>query len=203
MKPVEAVISVILAIVATAVAMGSLHIPSSISGSSIMVALFLIIALAAFAYSPVVGIAAMAVFAVMIFSRNVEKTSHFVSESIMQKPTPIYGEEVYGDQNIYREPVVTQPYSTQSSEPRMYDNFRETYNVSWGPLREGFAGGAAYSEFAGSGESIEGQYPIDENRVHENPTKETYDYRPESNTGTNDFMRHGPDLDEKVASFQY
>jgi hypothetical protein len=203
MNPVEAVLSVALAIIATAIAMGSLHIPSNITGSSTMVALFLIIALAAFAYSPVVGIAAIAVFAVMIFTRNVEKTSHFVSESIMRKPTQTYGEEVYGDQNIYKEPVTTQPYSTQSSEPREYDNFRETYNTSWGPLREGFAGGAPYSEFSGSEDHVEGQYPIDQNRVHAVPTKESFDYRPESNTGANDFMRYGPDLDEKVASFQY
>jgi hypothetical protein len=43
------------------------------------------------------------------------------------------------------------------------------------------------------------------NRLHASSTGENrgYVYRPETDTGSNEFKRFGPDLDEKSDSFKY
>ena len=47
------------------------------------------------------------------------------------------------------------------------------------------------------------QYPKEAPRASEMSEERDYSYRPESDTGSNEFQRYGPDLDEKVAAVSY
>lgn len=192
MKTTEGVLVVLLAGLATVIAMGKLELPHELTSSSIVQALLLVVSLVLFSYSPVVGLASIALFAVILFNRNIRKTA-FYSNSFGQ----------YGDENIYKEHVTTMPYSGgRGSQPRDYSQFRETHSAGWGALdtfEEGFQG-APYGSSAGY---VDGQFPLDEGRPSSAPFTEEYDYRPDTNAGDNEFQRYGPNLDEKLDALQY
>jgi hypothetical protein len=202
MQPIEAVLSVGMAALATAIAMGSLRVPAELTQSSIMLALFLIVALVLFSYSPVVGIAAIALFAVMVFSRNVQTVVGVNAASAYgnhhRKTNPI--PPVYGEQNIYKERHDIQEYDVTASQPREYSKFRDTYSRSFlSSSVEGFEA-APYNYV---NEAADGQYPINQNRMTASPAREEYLYEPEAETGSNEFERYGPNLDEKFQSYGY
>lgn len=191
-----------MAALATAIAMGSLRVPAELTQSSVMLALFLIVALVLFSYSPVVGIAAIALFAVVVFSRNVQMvagangSSAYGSQRRKANPVP----PVYGDQNIYKERHDLQAYDAMASQPREYSNFRDTYRGSFlSTSVEGFE--AAPHNYVN--EAADGQYPINENRMTASPGVQEYLYEPDAETGSNEFERYGPDIDEKLKSFGY
>ena len=171
----EATLAVVIAAVATAVATGALQVPPAVLHSSVTQAFLLVMALVLFAYSPVVGIAAFALFAIMLFCRNVQKAVRYnrVAKS------------VYGSDNIANEEVETQPYTTMHTEPREYNKFKDTYEPYASP------------------DAI-GQYPIDDARPNDAEARtDTYFYRPAEDMGDNTFMRDGPNMDEKMSSFAY
>jgi uncharacterized short protein YbdD (DUF466 family) len=202
MQPIEAVLSVGMAALATAIAMGSLRVPAELTQSSIMLALFLIVALVLFSYSPVVGIAAIALFAVMVFSRNVQTVVGVNAASAYgnhhRKTNPI--PPVYGEQNIYKERHDIQEYDVTASQPREYSKFRDTYSRSFlSSSVEGFEA-APYNYV---NEAADGQYPINQNRMTASPAREEYLYEPEAETGSNEFESYGPNLDEKFQSYGY
>lgn len=189
MNTLQTALTVFIAALATAVAANMIRLPVELTSSSIVLALFLIICLILFAYSPVVGIAAIALFAVVLFNRNIQKAIDYRSSG------------VYGDTNIYKEAVTTQPYTRIASEPREYNKFQETIPTGILPSMntEGFVG----APYGNEGDSAYGQYPLDQSRVTGAPLADEFVYRPEDTTGSNEFERNGPNIDQKMATFQY
>ena len=53
------------------------------------------------------------------------------------------------------------------------------------------------------GEPVDGQYPTQDPRASSPTVASEYTYRPAEDTGSNEFKRYGPDLDEKKQSFAY
>lgn len=174
MYPGETILAVGLAGVATAIATGHLEVPAEVTHSSITQAFLLIMALVLFAYSPIVGISAMALFAVVIFSRNMKKTVRYKQAL-----------SVYGEDNIAKQKVVTRDSEERiTSQPREYTQFRDTYEGYQTP-------------------SSIGQFPLDEPRPSAQPTQYDYVYRPGPDMGSDSFERLGPNIDHKGASFAY
>lgn len=173
--------AVLLAGFATAIAVGTLEIPDHLLQSSITQTFLLIMALVLFAYSPVVGIAAMGLFAVMLYSRNMQKTSFY------QKAAA----KLYGQEGIARERVVrVEEASGMTEQPRDYSKFERDTNDT-----EGYA-----STHVGD---AEGQYPLHDPRPVTEGMREDYFYRPGPDMGSNDFERFGPNMDHKMSSFAY
>jgi hypothetical protein len=169
MKETETGVATVIAALATAVAMGYIKVPVAVLQSSLTQAFLLVMVLVLFAYSPVVGIAAMVLFAVLLFNRNVQKTS-------VVRPASRYGED-----NIAHQPVATvQPAQAIQNQPREYNEFKDTYEPYQSP------------------NSI-GQFPLDESRPSSEARLESYYYRPDATTGENTFERMGPNIDQKNA----
>ncbi len=122
MNPTELALVLLLAAVATAVALDALQVPAALLHSSVSQAFLLIMALVLFAYSPVVGIAGIALFAIVIFKRNVQKTSQYAHMAIFkEKVQPIPG------------PVVTQPREYHAPEA-FVESFATPEEVGTYPL---------------------------------------------------------------------
>lgn len=176
----EAFFAIVLAGLATAIATGTMTVPNNFLHSSVTQTFLLIMALVLFAYSPVVGIAAIALFAVMLYNRNIQKTSFY------QKAAT----QMFGQETIARERV---PYVKEAgnitSHPRQYTKFeQDTFQE--------------YKEMKAS-DAI-GQYPIHEERHDMNePVDDEYLYRPGKDMGSNTFHRFGPAMDNKMSSFAY
>jgi hypothetical protein len=176
MKTVEASLAIGFAVVATGVASGFLHVPPALLSSSITQAFLLVMALVLFSYSPVVGIAAMALLAMLLYSRNLQKTVRYHRAAAT----------VYGDENIVNEDVgAVQAYETAQDEPREYNQFNDTY--------EGFQ----------SPEEALGSYPLNEARPSAEPVLDAYFYKPGEDMGSDAFQRAGPNMDVKMTSFAY
>jgi hypothetical protein len=211
MKPIEAVLAIVFAGMATAIAIGAIQVPTALTGSSIFLALLLILVLSIFAYSPVAGIAAVALFAVIVFNRNVRRIAMYAKkdegdlyEAVERGTYDIDPLEVWGDEKIYKARVgIPQGLSGQV---RSDSGITATYNVTWVPLstKEGFTSTSMpYSEIDNFGQAVDGQYPINQNRVHLQGTAQEHFYAPAEDTGSNEFSRFGPDMDEKVDALQY
>ena len=177
----ETTATVVLAGLATAVGLGYVQIPAPVLHSTITQAFLLVMTLVLFAYSPVVGIAAIALFAILMFHRNVQKTVQYATAAA----------SIYGEDNIARQPHQeggAQPYATMASQPREYDQFKDTYEAYQSP------------------EGPTGMFPLEGTPVDFAgvPSKdETYFYRPSEDMGDDTFQRFGPNLDEKAHSFSY
>jgi hypothetical protein len=122
------------------------------------------------------------------------------------QPPPAY-RGVYGADSIMGENVgvaVGAPEGGIRSAPRPYDEFKETdpSNPLLGPVKavEGFEPATFGAE---QGDVPDGGFPIGEQRAMSSGEKRDYVYRPDESTGTNDFQRFGPNLDEKTDSFKY
>ena len=90
------------------------------------------------------------------------------------------------------------------SAPRPLNEFKETdpSNPMLGPVKveEGFEPAPFGAE---EGDVPYGSFPRDAQRASSTGEVRDYTYRPESDTGSNEFKRFGPDLDEKTDSFKY
>jgi hypothetical protein len=90
------------------------------------------------------------------------------------------------------------------STPRPLNEFKETdpNNPMLGAVKvtEGFQPAPFGAEQA---EVPYGSYPIDSQRATSTGEVRGYIYRPEMDTGSNEFKRFGPNLDEKSDSFKY
>ncbi len=201
----ELVLTAVLAGLATAIATGKVDVPAEVTNSSISISFMLIVALVLFAYSPVVGIASIVLFAVMLYSRNVLKMAMTMTQQNQAYVNPRRNE--YGDMNIHAEKHDIMPYGSMASGPRDYSQFRETASSSsWMPsLSEGFASGdstVSYASF-GSEQYATGQYPIDTQRAYSNPYVEEVVFRPSIDSGNNEFVRYGPNMDTKLDALAY
>lgn len=170
------------------IATGNVDIPVNPTIAPIATAILVIAALGSFSLYPAVGIALFVLTAVILFKRN-------VLSSISNKP--VYGDISIPDQ--INAPAI--PHSTTHVGPRNYDEFNDTdgHNPMLGA--EGFEPAAAYGDESGS--PVDGQYPIDEARASGSPDTRDYAYRPDPTTGSNEFTRFGPDMDEKLAAVTY
>lgn len=90
------------------------------------------------------------------------------------------------------------------SAPRPLNEFNETNpsNPMLGPVKveEGFEPAPFGAE---EGDVPYGSFPRDAQRASSTGEVRGYTYRPELDTGSNDFKRFGPNLDEKTDSFKY
>jgi hypothetical protein len=178
MSAAETMATTVLAGLATAVGLGYVQIPAPVLHSTITQAFLLVMTLVLFAYSPVVGIAAIALFAILMFHRNVQKTAQYATAAAT----------IYGEDNIARQPQqVAQPYTTMLSQPRDYNQFKDTYEAYQSP------------------EAASGMFPIDAATDFSGvPSKiDSYFYRPSEDMGENIFQPMGSSIDEKAHSFAY
>ena len=114
------------------------------------------------------------------------------------------GNTVYGINSIVAQKTATPlPFSNIHSQPRLYKDFSETnkQNRSLGPIVEGYQP-ANLNDLNGS--SVEGQYQIELTRAFEVPEERGFAYYPNSETGTNNFVRTPSKLiDEKMMPLKY
>lgn len=107
MNPTESFLVLVLAGLATMIALGAVQVAPAILHSSVSQAFLLVMTLVLFAYSPVVGIAAIALFVILMFKRNVQKTQRYTQ--VVQQ----FAQESMIPQQAYvaqpHAPVVTQP----------------------------------------------------------------------------------------------
>lgn len=159
----------------TLVATNYLKFPHAVLASSVSYIVLVIAAIGAFQVAPVVGLSLFLLTAVLFFKRNVDITTRYA----------------YAEKTIMEAPhKKAEPYVTVHSEPRVYSDFAEGFD----PM--------PYDDFAGSA-PVDGQYPKENARPMETPDGDEYVYRPDPDTGSNTFLRFGPDLDEKTQSFAY
>lgn len=204
----EVIATGVALIATTAIATKFVKIPYVIASSPYTAGILVILALLAFSYSPALGVVLFVLTAVVLFQRNVltaSMPSYTNNTASTENTVRSYttAQSMYGDESIAAQPQKNAyPYSTQSSEPRSYDQFQETdkSNPALGPIQEGFEP-APYGDEQGS--PVDGSYPIEEQRASSSPDTRTYMYRPEPDTGSNTFSRFGPDIDEKRTSFKY
>jgi len=114
---------------------------------------------------------------------------------------------VYGADSIMNENVGDAVGASENgflSAPRPLSEFKETdpSNPMLGPVKvtEGFQPAPFGAE---EGDVPYGSYPRDAPRASSTGENRGYVYRPEMDTGSNEFKRFGPNLDEKSDSFKY
>ncbi len=179
MNPTESMLVLVLAGLATAIALGYMTAPDALLHSSLSQAFMLIIALILFSYSPVVGIAALALFAVLMFHRNVRKTKQYSAalSNMQQYITPTATKEVGG-------------YDAVQREQRDLQKFQDTYE--------------AYQTQEPTVQPQEdGSFPEHSTTSMEDVRSESFLYRPGPDMGDNTFEPVGASIDEKYASFGY
>ena len=193
----DVLVSVLVLAFATAIASDSIQLPFAAFSSPIAIFVLVVASLGAFTVYPAAGLALFLLTAVLFYKRNAAAV--FSAKS------------AYGDVSVPAESMgAAVPYGSDASQPRRYDEFRETdpANPMLGPVREGFAtanGIADEPEAFGKPNDAApvGSYPIDETRASSTPEPRDYVYRPEPETGSNEFVRFGPDMDEKKTAFGY
>lgn len=196
----ETIVAVAVLALATAIATDYILLPFAAFSSPIAIAIMVIAALGAFRAYPAAGFALFLLTAVLFFKRNAARVLSAKSE--------------YGDVSVPAEHMGDAvPFSSDASQPRQYDQFRETdpANPMLGPIREGFssAPGIADGDMGPVGLDAEvgapvGSYPIDANRPHGKPDPRDFVYRPEPDTGDNTFVPIGkPMEDTKMTAFKY
>jgi len=197
--PAEAVLTAVVLLATTAVATDYIETPHIRLDSPVIAVLLVIVALVAFSIYPAVGLSIFLLIAVLYFKRNVDRT---LSAGGLRPAARTYGED-----SIMEQPHVNaRPYASQSSGPRQYDEFQETnpFNPMIGPVRSAIKEPfepAPYGDEQGA--PVDGQFPKEQDRTSASPESQEYLYRPEPTTGSNEFQRYGPDLDEKMDAFKY
>lgn len=181
MYATETALVMLMAGAATAVATGALEVPAALLHSSVSQAFLLIMALVLFAYSPVVGIAAIAVFAIVMFKRNVQKTYQYAQQA-----------QEFAKDAAAQQEYQPMPYA-QVSQPRDYTQFKDQIKAQ---VPEAFTEGYASPDDVGT-------YPLGARPLSEPTQTFTAMYRPAEDMGDNAFVRSGPNLDEKGQSFAY
>lgn len=196
----ETLVAVAVLAFTTAIATDYIVLPFAAFSSPVAIAVMVIAALGAFRTYPAVGFALFLLTAVLFFKRNAAR---------------VFSEKVnYGDVSIPAERMGDAvPYGSDASQPRQYNEFRETdpANPMLGPIREGFstAPGIADGDEGPIGLDAEagapvGSYPLEKARPQGVPEPRDFIYRPEPDTGDNTFVPVGkPMVDTKMTAFKY
>lgn len=190
MGNMEVLAAVLVVAFSAAVATDYVQLPYALFSSPITAVGLILASLCMFALYPMIGFAMFLLTVVLFFKRNVYSTI-------------FSAQAVYGKQSIREQPHVDAvPSETMRSGPRSYDQFDETdsANPMIGPVMEAFEP-APYGDEQGA--PVDGQYPIEEEGPAAHSVQDTYIYRPEKDTGSNEFIRDGPDLDVKKGQFAY
>ncbi len=212
MNPTETAIVLVFAGLATAIALGLLEVPPAILHSSIAQTFLLVMALVLFAYSPAVGIAAIALFAIVMFKRNVQKTAQYVAAqdaaaaNLNAAANQLYSEAAA--RRDAREEATDMNYITR--EPRQYTvyNITNQYpaaasNTASPPTAVTQSAEPSVADGFASPDQV-GTYNLGEPRPMASGTKSfTAMYRPSEDMGENTFTRVGPNIDAKMQSFAY
>lgn len=183
MNPTESMLVLGIAALATTIAVGTMTIPAPLLHSSVSQAFMLVIALILFSYSPVVGISALALFAIIMFHRNVQKTVQYSTSlrDMKQYITPEDTGDVGGFDSMQR-------------EQRDLQKFQDTYE----PYQS-----EEPAQVMEPAQKENGMYPERSTESQEDVQTETYMYRPGPDMGENTFEPVGASIDSKYASFQY
>ena len=193
----ELLVAVGFLALATAIATDYILLPFAAFSSPLAIVIMVIASLGAFRSYPAVGFALFILTAVLFFKRNAAR---------------VYSEKTnYGDVSIPAEKMGDAvPYGSDASQPRQYDQFRETdpSNPMLGPIREGFSTAEGVADTPAGLETDVGapigSYPIDKKRAEGKPEPRDFLYRPEPDTGDNTFIQVGKPLqDTKVTAFKY
>jgi len=196
----ETFVAVVVLAFTTAIATDYIVLPFAAFSSPVAIAVMVIAALGAFRSYPAVGFALFLLTAILFFKRNAAR---------------VFSEKTnYGDVSIPAERMGDAvPYGSDASQPREYDQFRETdpSNPMLGPIREGFssAPGIADGDEGPIGLDAEagapvGSYPLEKKRPEGVPEPRDFIYRPEPDTGDNAFVPIGKPLDDtKMTAFKY
>lgn len=195
----ETYIALAILALTTAIATDYILLPFAAFSSPVAIAVMVVAALGAFRSYPAVGFAMFMLTAVLFFKRNAARVfSEKVNYGDVSIPAEVGGDAV--------------PYASESSQPRKYDQFRETdpQNPMLGPIREGFSSAPGIADGDGpAGVDAEvgapvGSYPIDKERPSGIPEPRDFVYRPEPDTGDNTFVPIGKPLeDTKLNAFKY
>lgn len=199
MLDAETIVAICFLALATAIATDYVVLPFAAFSSPLAIAIMVIAALGAFRTYPAVGFSIFLLTAVLFFKRNAAR---------------VFSEKTdYGDVSIPAEKMGSAvPYGSDASQPRQYDQFRETdpNNPMLGPIREGFsaAPGVAIDDgpagIDGEAGAPIGSYQIDKQRASSTPEPRDFLYRPEPDTGDNTFVPIGRPMDDtKVTAFKY
>jgi hypothetical protein len=201
MLDTETIVAVVILAFTTAIATDYVVLPFAAFSSPLAIAVMVIASLGAFRGYPVVGFALFLLTAVLFFKRNAAR---------------VFSEKVnYGDVSIPAEKMGDAvPYGSNASQPRQYDQFRETdpSNPMLGPIREGFSSAPGIADGDGGGPigldseagAPVGSYPLDKKRASSVPEPRDFLYRPEPDTGDNTFVPVGkPMEDTKTTAFKY
>ncbi len=180
MNPTESFLVLLLAGLATAVALGAVQVAPAILHSSVSQAFLLVMTLVLFSYSPVVGIAAIALFAILMFKRNVQKTSQY-TKAVRQFQQESTAQQEYQPTPYPAVPVapVAPSFKAPTSDPH--------------GILEGYA----------SPEDV-GMYPLEEVRPSMQGQQLTAMYRPAEDMGDNAFVASPSQLEvTKNQAFAY
>ena len=180
MNPTESFLVLLLAGLATAVALGAVQVAPAILHSSVSQAFLLVMTLVLFSYSPVVGIAAIALFAILMFKRNVQKTSQY-TKAVRQFQQDAAAQQEY-------QPTPYPPVPVVPVAPTTYGPTSDPHGIL-----EGYA----------SPEDV-GMYPLEEARPSMQGQQLTAMYRPAEDMGDNTFVASPSQLEiTKNQAFAY
>lgn len=176
----------ILAITSLIATNNAISLPSALT-SPVVGVFLVVIGLGLFSHSPVIGITVLLLVAVLFFRSNVA--------AAVRSPVSQYADATVPDQSM----GAATEYSSTKSDPRSYAQFQETdpMNRMYGTV-EGFSPAPVVE-----GEAVDGQYPKESPRFMAPTVSSEFVYRPEPDTGSNEFQRYGPNLDEKTKAIAY
>ena len=189
----ELALSIGVLFLSSAVATNVMAVPAFLTSTAAGVGL-LVLGLLASVASPTLALSIIILSIVLLYKRNIRQTiqgtlRQFEAERSYPDTSP-----EYGDQRFPTEPAFAQPQGgtdNTRSGPRNYAR-------DFGSI-EGFLPASLAQEL----DVPKGQFPTEESRVTADPVGNEYTYRPEADTGSNEFRRFGPQMDKKVESFRY
>jgi len=200
MDALEPAFAIGLLVVSSLVATNAILVPEFVT-STPSGAILVVAGLLASITAPTLAVALLVLAVVVFYKRNIQHTvqstlKQFEGERAYPDTSPDYGDRRFPTQ-VTSSVMETPGAPGSKSSPGNYDL------GTFGRI-EGFSslGGATVSQ------SMElnppkGQFPIDEPRETASPVADQYTYRPERDTGSNEFKRFGPQMDQKVNSFRY
>ena len=157
--------------------------------SPITKTILVILTLYGFSISPAIGLSLTLLTAVLIFQHNIS----FVNN--LQTSNPLYNNSLTSFvRNLFTP-------STIDSPERLRSNLSGSSSY-WLKSQE-LDSNLSYQESAEYADMIEphpaeGSYPSDESRPTNYESSLEYNYRPQDDIGSDDFIRFGPNIDEKL-----
>jgi hypothetical protein len=188
MNPTESLLVLGIAALATAIAVGAMAVPAPLLHSSVSQAFMLVIALILFSYSPVVGISALALFAIIMFHRNVRKTVQYSAtlNGMKQYITPMETTDVGG-------------FDAMDRQQRDIQKFQDTYEAYQSEMEQP----PTTPQVMEPAQEDSGMYPERSTESQVDVRTDTFMYRPGPDMGDNTFEPVGGSIDNKYASFGY